>query len=136
LDYGVWLSRRILVRPRERLGLIAALAIQVALTAALVVWLTPRLIGAASAGLDALHLPALSDLTSVLAGLDGQLSLASAALSELARVGGAMDAGPFGAFTAAQWAMLLAGVGIVWFVSNRFLLAGSPERRGNSQEAA
>jgi anti-sigma factor RsiW len=115
---------------------IVALIVQIALTVALAVWLIPQLMGAASASLGALHLPVPSDLTSPLVALSGQLAASSMALFELAHFSGALSTGSLGAFSAAQWAMLLAGAGIVWFFGNRFLLAGSPERRGNHQEAA
>jgi hypothetical protein len=114
----------------------AILIVQIALTVALAIWLTPQLVGVVLARLGALRLPTPSDLMSALIELSGQLASAGAAPSELSRIGGALSAGPLGAFSAVQWAMILAGVGIVWFFGNRFLLAGSPERRGNHQEAA
>jgi hypothetical protein len=110
---------------------VAALVVQIALAAALAVGFAPQFVGAASAGLAALRLPAPPDPTSALVWLNGWLAAAGAALAGLARAGDVVSVGPFGAFSAAQWVMLLAGVGVVWFFGNRFLLAGSPERRGN-----
>jgi hypothetical protein len=81
-------------------------------------------------------LPAPFVLTSILAGLNGWLTAAGVALSELARAGEAVNVGPLGGFTTAQWGITLVGVGLVWFFGNRFLLAGSLERRSNHQEAA
>ena len=126
-DYG---------RNTEPAFAIVVLIVQIALTVVLAVWLIPQLAGVASAMLGGLRLPAPSDLMSALVALNGQLAATSTSLFELARISGALSASPLGTFSGAQWVMLLAGVGIVWFFSNRFLLAGSPERRGNHQEAA
>jgi hypothetical protein len=112
---------------------VAALAVQVALAAVLAIWLAPQLIGVASVG--ALHMARLPDLASGLAGSNDWLAVANGGLSDLARAGGALNVGPLGAFTTAQWAMFLGGVGVIWFFGNRLLLAGLSERRGNSQEA-
>ena len=115
---------------------VVMLVVQIVLTVALGVWLIPQLVGIASASLGGLQPPASSDLTSALGALDGQLTAISMAMFGLTHISSALSTGPLGAFSAAQWAMLLAGAGIVWFFGNRFLLAGSPERRGNHQEAA
>jgi hypothetical protein len=72
----------------------------------------------------------------VLIALNGWVTAAGVALLGLARAGDAVNVGPFGGFTTAQWIIILVGVGLVWFFGNRFLLAGSLERRNNHQEAA
>src|SRR5262245_51798927 len=131
-----WFSLRAWARLRERPGFIAALLVQVVLATALAAWLAPQLVDASSAALRALSPPMQSDLAPMLAGINSWLAVASGALFELTRASDTLSAGPFGDFSAAQWAMLLAAVGLVWFFGNRFLLAGSPERRGNHQEAA
>jgi anti-sigma factor RsiW len=115
---------------------IVALIVQIALTVALAVWLIPQLMAVASANLGGLGLPGSLDLLSALVALNGQLAATRTALFELADISGALSTGPLSTFSAAQWAIILAGAGIVWFFGNRFLLAGSPERRGNHQEAA
>ena len=127
MDYGQ--------NPQPALA-VAALAIQVALAVLLAVWLAPQLVGVASAGLGTLRLSAPFGLASVLTALNGWVATASVALSELARAGDAVSVGLLGGFTTAQGSILLVGVGVVWFFGNRFLLAGSLERRSNHQEAA
>jgi putative zinc finger protein len=115
---------------------VAALIIQGALATALGIWLAPQLVGVASTGLGALALSAPFGLTVRLTELNGWLAAGHLALSKLARAGDTLSWNPFGALTTAEWIMLLIGIGVVWFFGNRFLLAGSLERRGNHQEAA
>jgi anti-sigma factor RsiW len=115
---------------------VAALAVQVALAVALAIWLAPQLVEVASASLSTLRLSAPFGLASVLTALNGWVAAASAALSGLARAGDMVSLGLLGGVTTAQWSIILVGVGVVWFFGNRFLLAGSLERRSNHQEAA
>jgi anti-sigma factor RsiW len=127
---AVWVRARANV---QAAGMV--LVVQAALVIALAIWLAPLLAGIAAAGQAALRLPtppaaaALDELYSWLAG-------ASAALARLPRAGDRLSVASLITLSAAQWALVLAGVGVVWFFGNRFLLAGARDRHGNHQEAA
>jgi anti-sigma factor RsiW len=128
-DAPLGLHRQALVATRERAraNVYAAgmvLVIQVALVVALAIWLAPLLVDITAAGQAA-----LDELHSWLTG-------ASAALARLSRAGDRLSVAPLIALSAAQWALVLAGVGVVWFFGNRFLLADAYERHGSHQEAA
>lgn len=117
-------------RRRSR-GFALLLGLQLALAAALAVWLAPQLVRAVG-GLAA---PAMPSLRPALDGLGAWMALAGAALGQLPQLGSFGIAPPV-ALSAWQWAAVLVGVGLIWLVGNALALAGSAERGTDQQEAA
>jgi len=115
---------------------VALLAAQVVLAGLLAAWFGPALASAAAVELAALPRLALPDPSALLAWLDGCLSTLSAMLPRLALAEDALRAGPLAGLSAAQWAIGLAALGLLWLLGNRLILAGSSEPQNTQREAA
>jgi predicted anti-sigma-YlaC factor YlaD len=115
---------------------ITLLAVQIVLAGLLVAWYGPALTSAAAVELAALPRPALPDLSASLAWLEGWLAMLGTILSGLIPAEDALRAGPLAGLSAAQSAIGLAALGLVWLLGNRLILAGSSEPQNTQQEAA